>query len=513
MKKIMNFRPIVAVALSIIFSIILATFVFSTIQLRLSLFVFSLFLSVSLLICVCIFKTKLLKLIFVCLLLSCISIGQVYFKNYNINQNSKYNDKDLLVSGRICSNYKFTSSGNLTFFIDNIVVGGENFSDEIDGKMSIFISSDNYDLNDFEIGTTIQTFGKIKTNSINDDSKYSLTNLSKNIIGSCYVSYHKITFISKNDMHFDEKVRSFVYEKLQSFDIDYADVGYTMMFGDSVVIDNEVQTTFRTTGIAHILAVSGLHVGILAFLISALLKLFRLPKFANFFIMLILLIFYCYLCDYSVSMVRASIMTLLMIYLSARGKCYDRLIALAFSLCLILPLNPLNLFNTSLILSYMSVISIILLTYSFKNIFEKIFYKKLSSSLALLFSVQLGLLFVQLFYFNDYSLISVICNFISVPVVTISFVLLLIGTLISLIFPFMSFICLIYDFLMSLVVKFNFTMSKLGLIISIDYLNFLFVLAGLFIIVLLSDYIFIKKKYRVCGLIALTLFCGLLIFV
>lgn len=499
--------------MSLIVAISLAIFVFVSENLRLGLLIFAIISSICAIICVFIFKTKFLKLIFVCLLLSTFAIGQIYAKTIEFNDNKKYANEELVVSGRICSNYKFTTSGNLSFYLDNLEIIGANFSDKVDGKFVVYTNPEQYNLDDFEIGRSVFVFGKIRINFLNDDSKYSLSNLSNNVIGSCYAGYNNITINNKIDKHFDEKVRSVVFNKLSSFDLEYSDIGYAMMFGDSTSIDDDVESAFRTTGIAHLLAVSGLHVSIIALLVSFVLKLFKVSKMTNFVIMFALLLFYSYLCDFSVSVLRASIMTLFLLYLRARGKCYDRLTALSISLCLILIIDPLKLFNVSLILSFMAVLSIILMMKVFEGLFEKCFHKKISGSLALIFAVQVGLGLVQLYFFNNYSVMSLICNFISVPIATIAFVLLILGIVVSAMIPFMSFICLGYDYLMGLVVKFNYTISKAGFVFSLNNFNFLVVILGIMLLLFLSDHIFIKKRYKAIGASVCLILSTIMIFV
>ena len=51
-----------------------------------------------------------------------------------------------------------------------------------------------------------------------------------------------------------------------------ANITYAMLFGDKSGIDNETRNDFQISGIAHILAVSGLHVGLVAGLLAWILK-------------------------------------------------------------------------------------------------------------------------------------------------------------------------------------------------------------------------------------------------
>lgn len=496
----MNFRPAILFALSLIVGILLATFVFVTENLKLVFLIFFILCFVCFVVLVAIFKKKFLAMIAVCILLCTVPIGQIYSRVKQYNNLTNYSTEKILINGRISSNYKLTSGGSLNLVIDNILLVGPDYKLKIDGKVSIYTNPNNFDLSKLEVGRYVSVLGKLELNNIEDIDDYTLFNLSNNVIASSYVYYSDFNLKGETKLSFDEKVRGNVYEKLESFDINYADVGYAMMFGDSSTIDLDVVSAFRTTGIAHLLAVSGLHVSIIAMVISFVLKRFKLSNFANFASMAILLLFYSYLCDFSVSVVRASLMMLMFLYLKARGKCYDRLTALALSICVILLSNPLNLFNVSFILSYMAVYSIIVLTKTFEILFDKCFHKKLSGTLALIFAVQVGLIFIQLYFFKKYSPLSIICNFISIPVATIAFVILIIVTIISFVMPFMSFVAIGYDYLMSLVVKFNYTISKIGLVVAVNNLNFLIVIFGMILMLLFSHYVFMKKRYRAVGI-------------
>ena len=513
MKKIINFRPFVLFAMSLIIGIVLATFVFVTENLKLVFFIFFLMLFIASIIVAIIFKAGFLKYIAICLLLIVIPIGQMFHIHHEMNKNLDFDETEVVICGRIAENYKFTNTGNLKLEIDNIEIIGADFKHNIKGRVVLYSNPANYNLEKLDVGRNVSVFGKIRLNNFEKESKYLLSNLSNGVVGSCYVNYSSFNIKEEIDKTFDEKIRGEVWNKLQNFDTEYADIGYAMMFGDSSQIDEDVISSFRTTGIAHLLAVSGLHVSIIAMMISFLLGLLKLPKGANFAVMSVLLFAYCYLCSFSVSVVRASLMSLLYLYLMARGKCYDRLSALAFSICVILIINPLKLFNVSFILSFVAVYAITLLTKLFEDLFDKVCHKKLSKTIALIFAAQVGLILVQLYFFKNYTPMSIVSNFISIPVATIAFVLLIITTLISSVLPFMSFMTIGYDYLMGLVVKFNYTLSKIPLIVSVNNLSFWIVLFGLLTITLCSDFVFVKKRYKAVGVSIFAIICTILLFV
>lgn len=513
MKKIMNFRPFIVFALSLVFGILSATYLFVSLNLKLIYFIFFANVFICLIILLAIFKRRVLAFLSVCVLLATIPIGRLYFKQKEIEHNYRFNEEQVVVSGRICENYAFSSSGNLSLKLDNITVIGANFKEEISGKIAVYSRPDNYDLSKLEVGKFVSFFGSLKVNKFEPKADFSLYNASQNIVGSLYASYSSFEIKNEISTSFDEDVRNAVYQKLNSFDLEYADIGYAMMFGDDSKIDDIVVNSFRTTGIAHLLAVSGLHVSILIMMISFLLKLCKTSSKIRLIIISVILLFYCYLCDYSVSVLRASIMSIILLYLKMRGKCYDGLSAMAFSMCVILLINPLNIFKASFLLSYFAVFSIIIFAQTLSFVFDKIFHKKLSSTLALNLAVQAGLIFVQLYLFKRYSIFSIICNLISVPIATTAFIVLIFGFLISCVLPFMSFLCLGYDYLMSLVVKLNYTISKIGIVLAVNNLNFWIIIFGVLTLILISNYVFLKKRYKAIGVSIFAVAGSILLFV
>ena len=78
---------------------------------------------------------------------------------------------------------------------------------------------------------------------------------------------------------------------------------------------------------------------------------------------------------------------------------------------------------------------------------------------------------------------------------SVAFVVLLAGSLLSLVFPFMSFVIGGYDAIMSVVVQFNSWLANIGMTLSLS-LSSLAVVMTLAIMWLISDYVFVSKKLK-----------------
>ncbi|WP_338814554.1 ComEC/Rec2 family competence protein [Bernardetia sp. Wsw4-3y2] len=129
-------------------------------------------------------------------------------------------------------------------------------------------------------------------------------------------------------------------------------------------IDNEVQNAYRSAGATHVLAVSGLHVGILSAMIAFLLGFLRKHnklKYLYLFFVLGVLFSYSFLTGLSPSVLRASVMFAIIqigLTFSRRTNIYNNL---AFSAFLLLIFSPYMIFEVGFQLSYLAVLGIVLI--------------------------------------------------------------------------------------------------------------------------------------------------------
>lgn len=140
-------------------------------------------------------------------------------------------------------------------------------------------------------------------------------------------------------------------------------IAKALILGDRDHLDSEVVRSFGNAGAMHVLAVSGLHVG----LILALL-LFVLSRFPNYvskynatLIALIIIWFYALLTGFSPSVLRAVVMFSLLTLAKLSGKNYDSINVLMISALILLLFDPLLLFDLGFQLSYLAMLGIFIL--------------------------------------------------------------------------------------------------------------------------------------------------------
>ena len=143
-----------------------------------------------------------------------------------------------------------------------------------------------------------------------------------------------------------------------------AAVTMAVLTGNTSGIDNELLANVRRGGIAHIFAVSGLHVGALYAFCLLLIKktaLKGLPKPVHFVLLACVLCFYAAICGFTASVVRALILCLVSYSLKAIGLKNDLLETLGLAAFLILLFNPLQLFCVGFQLSFLACFGIVFL--------------------------------------------------------------------------------------------------------------------------------------------------------
>ncbi|MGI6425287.1 MAG: ComEC/Rec2 family competence protein [Tepidanaerobacteraceae bacterium] len=125
-------------------------------------------------------------------------------------------------------------------------------------------------------------------------------------------------------------------------------------------IPRETMEAVKNGGVAHVLAVSGLHMGIIYAALNFLFSKFRFSNIFSFIIGSLTFVFYSIMAGLSPSVIRAAIMIMVFMLAKIVGRENDSLNTLCLSSTILLLLNPLTLFSVSFQLSYSAVLGIIL---------------------------------------------------------------------------------------------------------------------------------------------------------
>ncbi len=198
-----------------------------------------------------------------------------------------------------------------------------------------------------------------------------------------------------------------------------------LLVGARSDIDEDLNEAFINAGVVHVLAVSGLNVGYILIGLVYLLSLFRLRDPYRSLLVILALIFYCYLTGANPPVARATIMAIVVLSAKLAQRQADAANSLALAAFIILAANPLELFQVDFQLSFAAVLGMLLLYEKFRSIFTKSFvdwqekgqHRKIY--LANLFFVslaaQMATLPLTAYYFNRIPLVSLAANLLVVP--------------------------------------------------------------------------------------------------
>lgn len=180
-----------------------------------------------------------------------------------------------------------------------------------------------------------------------------------------------------------------------------------ILFGDTDGMDEDTLEEFRMNGTAHILSVSGLHIGIIYGVIS---WLWRWRKGWVYFAMTIAF-FCCYMmmASFSPPVVRAVLMVGLHLLAKVLNRRYDLESATYLAALVLMMENPMTLFNTGFQMSFMAMLSMAVVIPAAEKLYRGVLLSGIS--------VQIGLLPYTAYMFNYISLGAVIVN---IPIVFLS---------------------------------------------------------------------------------------------
>jgi len=194
-----------------------------------------------------------------------------------------------------------------------------------------------------------------------------------------------------------------------------------LLLGQRDDISEETYNNYKNAGAVHILAVSGLHIGILLLLLQFLLKpLEYLPKGKIIKPIAIVLLLWCFalLAGFSASIVRAVTMFSFVtyaLYLNRPSNSFNILSLSMFFILLVI--NPMLLFKVGFQMSYAAVFAIIWIYPLLQKLWfpKNIILKKMWQLLSVSVAAQLGVLPISLFYFHQFPALFFISNLVVVP--------------------------------------------------------------------------------------------------
>ncbi len=292
---------------------------------------------------------------------------------------------------------------------------------KIENLGKILITTNRYP--EYKYGDKLKTKGQLKTPSEDIDGFNYKNYLKKDgihsvmdwpeveLVGSNFGNPIMKTLISLKNK-FKETARSFISPPQEG-------ILEALIFGEEGNISKEWKDKLNFTGTRHIVAVSGMNITIITFLISSCLLSLGFWRNQAFYITLFLLFLYILMIGFPASAARAGIMATLFLTAQHFGRLSSASRLLFFAAALMLFLNPFLLrLDVGFQLSFLAIMGIIYLQPTFSDWFSKIPNPgalPLRATLATTISAQVFTLPILVYNFGYIPLISPLTNILIVP--------------------------------------------------------------------------------------------------
>ena len=183
-------------------------------------------------------------------------------------------------------------------------------------------------------------------------------------------------------------------------------IAQALILGDKSMLDNEIRSAFTATGSMHVLAVSGLHIGLILQLLLALIKLGArwINRSTALLFVILLLWFYALMTGFSPSVIRAVFMFSVLTWTQWKGWQTSSINSLFFTAFIIVLWKPMYFFDIGFQLSYLAMLGIFLFYPKISSIWKpenKMLYYFWEGT-AIGFAAQVATTPLTLYYFHQF---------------------------------------------------------------------------------------------------------------
>jgi competence protein ComEC len=215
-----------------------------------------------------------------------------------------------------------------------------------------------------------------------------------------------------------------------------AGLGAGLLLGVKQALGDELEQAFRTSGIIHIVVLSGYNIMLVVAFIMYVLSFFFSQRI-RIIVGLLAVIGFALMVGLSATVVRASVMAGLLLIAQALGRTYDVMRALLFAGSIMVFLNPyLLLYDIGFQLSFMATLGLVLIVPRFEAMLaSKTAAVTVREYLLATIATQIAVLPLLLYYIGEVSLVAVAVNLLVLPVVSLAMLTTFIAGSIAIVSP------------------------------------------------------------------------------
>ena len=358
----------------------------------------------------------------------------LFYQNYKYNSfYNEYDGKTLNIIGTIVDNgeekeykniYKLkivsingkTNYRNINLYIENKNKLEYGNKVSFKGEYTAPAKQRNYGGFDYrEYLKTKQIYGKVEVKT-----------------GLKCIKQNNVNFVFENINNLSKKIQSNI-QNILSKETQALFLGILIGYTDE--ISDETRAQFSDSNLSHILAISGAHVSYITIFFIYIFKNLNINKRCSQIIISLFLIFFMFLTNFSVSVVRACVSGIISIMAGVLYRKKDTTVTLCIPILIILIYNPFLIKSMSLILTYAGTISIVLFNENILQILNKSnlnkkiekfkslkkITSKLNEIISLTISAQIFIFPIIMYSYNTFStvflLTSILSSFVVGPII------------------------------------------------------------------------------------------------
>ena len=314
-----------------------------------------------------------------------------------------------------------------------------------------------YDISPGDILCCYGTIEPIKRPTMPEAFDYATYMANQGYLYSAFIErkHYEIIAHEENLHTFANKIKQDIIRHIHFLQLNENTSNFiiTILTGEKNYIADDTRELFNDVGLAHILAVSGLHISIIALILNFLLYPFQriLPRRIRLSIILLVIWLYTLITGFSPSATRAAIMTSFVLTALIFYKRNYVLNALCGAAIFTLVFNPAAIYDIGFQLSYLSVLGILFFSPIMTFGKRDTWLRKISSLLALSVSAQIGTLVLSLYYFHSLPLSLLVSNIVIVPLLPLFMLASIMAIILSYcsitFYPLTDFIDCFYQFI------------------------------------------------------------------
>lgn len=362
----------------------------------------------------------------------------LFFVSFNIGSVTPGYVENAYIEGRVSAVASYGDGYNL-YTLENLSVNGEAVAKKASVKSSETL----------ETGDILAIYGSMESFELDPFDSYSMSYYRKGV--RHIVEARAVNVTGSSDLGLFELIRVTLADRFTTYMGDDAGaLALGLTVGDKAFLDYDTEEAVRASGLSHLLAVSGLHVGFLSGIVYFVLRLLRRPKTSAMLAVALILLGYGFVTGFPAGVVRAAVTCLCFLYALRKEERFDSVNALSLSVIILLVAAPMSLFDIGFLMSVAAVLGIT----AFYSVIRKCFCTDgkfssfLASSVAVSLSANTLLIGISASVFGTFALYFVIANVIAVPYVSFIYFFLVPLGLLALIIPPLGYLLVPFKYLL-----------------------------------------------------------------